>query len=175
MKVLTRYFNIFLALAVLTGLAGGCQSNKQKDKTAALRIHIESAPNLTGTTQQITVLRSEPVVVTINRDPILTEANIAAARIINAQGGFALEIKCDEQGTRLLEHYSATNPGRHFVIYGHWGEKPTDGRWLAAPLISRRISNGTLAFTPDCSRLEADLLVVGLRPDEKNRPATSPK
>jgi hypothetical protein len=62
----------------------------------------------------------------------------------------------------MLEQYSAANPGRHFVIFGQWGDKLVNGRWLAAPLITHRISNGVLAFTPDITRAEADQLVLGL-------------
>jgi hypothetical protein len=161
MKVLTRRFNIYLALAVLLGLACGCQTNK-KTQTAALRVHIEVSPDPAGTSQQISVLRSDPVLVTIKREPILTEANVVSAKVIDAVGGFAIQIHFDENGTWLLEQYSAANPGSHFVIFGQWSEKPTDGRWLANPIISRRISNGTLVFTADCEREEADKLVSGL-------------
>ena len=161
MKVLARQFNIYLALAVLLGLACGCQTGK-KTSTAALRVHIEVSPDLTGASQNISVLRSDPVLVTIKREPILSEANIVSARAFNAMGGFALEFKFDENGTWLLEQYSAANPGAHFVIFGQWGKKNSDGRWLADPVIGRRISNGTLVFTPDCSREEADQLVLRL-------------
>jgi preprotein translocase subunit SecD len=125
-------------------------------------VHIEVSPDPAGTSQNISVLRSDPVLVTIKREPILSEANIVRAKVIDAMGGFALEIKFDENGTWLLEQYSAANPGGHLVVFGQWGKKISDGRWLANPVISRRISNGTLAFTPDCSREEADQLVLGL-------------
>lgn len=161
MKVLARRLNIYLVLALLLGLACGCQTGK-KTQTAILRVHIEVSPDPAGTSQNISVLRSDPVLVTIKREPILTEANIVSAKVIDARGGFALEIKFDENGTWLLEQYSAANPGGHFVIFGQWSEKNSDGRWLANPVISHRISNGTLAFTPDCSREEADQLVLGL-------------
>jgi len=127
-----------------------------------LRVHIEVSPDPTGSSENVSVLRSDPVLVTIKREPILTEANIVSAKVIDARGGFALEIKFDENGTWLLEQYSAANPGNHFVIFGQWSEKAVDSRWLADPLISQRISNGTLAFTPDCEREEADQLVRGL-------------
>ncbi|MGO9587814.1 MAG: SecDF P1 head subdomain-containing protein [Limisphaerales bacterium] len=162
MKVLARRFNIYLALAVLLGLACGCQTSKKKTPTAALRVHIEVSPEPGGTSQSISVLRADPVLVTIKREPILTEANIVSARVINARGGFAIEIKFDENGTWLLEQYSAANPGGHFVIGGKWSEKPGESRWLAAPVISRRISDGVLVFTADCEREEADQLVLGL-------------
>jgi len=162
MKLLARRFNIYLALAFLLGLACGCQTGKPGKEVGALRVHIEVSPDPAGTSQNISVLRSDPVLVTIKREPILTEANIVSAKVIDARGGFALEIKFDENGTWLLEQYSAANPGSHFVIFGQWGEKISDGRWLANPVISRRISNGTLAFTADCEREEADQLVLGL-------------
>jgi hypothetical protein len=162
MKVLTRRFNIYLALAVLAGLAAGCTSSPKKTQMAALRVHIEVPADPTGTTRMISVLRSDPVLVSIGNNPILTEANMLAARVIDAQGGFAVEVRYDENGTYVLEQYSAANPGRHFVIFGQWGETQADGRWLAAPLITRRLSDGVLAFTPDCSREEADQMVTGL-------------
>jgi preprotein translocase subunit SecD len=162
MKVLTLRFNIYLALAILVGLACGCQTGKKKTQTAALRVHIETSPDPAGDTQPISVIRSDPVLVNIKREPILTEANLQEAAVIDAQGGFALQFKFDENGTWIVEQYSAANPGRHFAIFGQWSEKKTDGRWLAAPLITRRIAGGTLAFTPDCSREEADQLVLGL-------------
>ena len=285
MKVLTRRFNIYLALAALLGLVCGCQSDKDKPPTAAVRVHIEVTPEPTGGTQPISVIRSDPVLVTIKRDPILKEANLVEARVIDAQGGFALQFKFDENGTWLLEQYSASNQGRHFVIWGEWSDndlslfspgdilnlpsfanklnQPADAvslflkgqlsaatqaaltdyqiantnsiplqtalvedlnkiirsqtiystqrfagvvlrqktqqllaqnpqtnsprslnrllledayplelsrnhksvlvnRWLAAPVISRRISNGVLTFTADCERDEADQLVTGL-------------
>jgi preprotein translocase subunit SecD len=161
MKVLARRFNIYLVLAFLLGLTCGCQTGK-KTQTASLRVHIEVSPDPAGTSQNISVLRSDPVLVTIKREPILTEANIVSAKVIDARGGFAIEIKFDENGTWLLEQYSAANPGGHFAIFGQWGEKISAGRWLANPVISRRISNGTLAFTADCEREEADQLVLGL-------------
>ncbi len=161
MKVLTRRFNIYLALAVLLGLACGCQTGK-KTQTAALRVHIESSPDPASDGVQVSVIRSDPVLVNVKRQPILSEVNLIEAKVIEAQGGFALSFRFDGNGTWMVEQYSAANPGRHFVIFCQWSEKATDGRWLAAPLITHRIANGALVFTPDCSREEADQLVLRL-------------
>lgn len=164
MKVCVRQFNVYLALITVLPLLCGCETEKSKKaNAAALRVHIEVQPdNATGSTQTISVLRSDPVVVTIAREPILTEANIIAARIIDVPGGPAIEIQFDETGTWVLEQYSATNPGKHFVIFGQWSDRLSDGRWLAAPLITHRLANGILSFTPDASREEAEQLVLHL-------------
>jgi len=170
MKVCARQFNIYLALAMTAVLFCGCatghhrsQADKKADKKiSALRIHLDASSTDAALTQTISVLRADPVAVTILKDPILTEANIVAARIIQAEGGFAVEIQFDESGMLILEQYTAANPGRHLVIFGQWGDKLANGRWLAAPLITRRIADGRLAFTPDASREEMDQLVLGL-------------
>ena len=163
MKLLARRFNIYLALAFLLGLACGCQTGKPGKAVGALRVHIEVSPDPAGTSQNISMLRSDPVLITIKREPILTEANIVLAKVIDNLGDFALEIKFDENGTWLLEQYSAANPGGHFVIWGQWSEKSVDSRWLAAPIITHRISNGVLSFNVDISsREEADQFVLGL-------------
>jgi preprotein translocase subunit SecD len=162
MKVCARRFNVFFALAAALVLLGGCQTATPLKDPGALRIHIETEPGPDGTSQSVTVLRADPVVVTIAPGPILTEANLIAAKIIEAPGGFAIEVRFDEISASSLEQYTAANPGRHLVIYGHWGKTPAEGRWLATPIITQRIGNGILSFTPDCSREEADQLVLGL-------------
>jgi preprotein translocase subunit SecD len=162
MKVWTRQFNIYLAVVAALALLCGCQTDKTKKPVSALRVHIEASPDSIGTSQTVSVLRADPVLVTVAQQPVLTEANIVTAKVIDAPGGFAIEIRFDETGTWILEQYSASNPGRHFVIFGQWGEKLANGRWLAAPLITHRIAEGVLAFTADMSRSEADQLVLGL-------------
>jgi len=168
MKVCALRFNIYLALAAALALVCGCQSSKPKEKLSALRVHIETSPTSIGTSQTISVLRADPVQVTVENDPVLTEANVIAARIIELPGGFAVEVRFDETGSWILEQDSAENVGRHFVIFGQWGEKLANGRWLAAPLITHRIGDGLLAFTPDTTRDEADQLVLGLDNVAKN-------
>jgi hypothetical protein len=162
MKVCARRFNVFFALTVALAFLGGCQTGKPPKDLGALRIHVEAQPGPDGTSQSVSVLRSAPLLVTIAPEPILTEANLIAAKIIETPGGFAIEVRFDEISATSLEQYTAADPGRHLVIYGHWGNTPADGRWLAAPLITRRIGNGILSFTPDCSREEASQLVLGL-------------
>ena len=166
MKVCAQQFNLYLAWLAAIMLVCGCQTNgkdKEKDAIAALRVHIESSKNPEGTGQAISIIRSDPVVINIASDPVLTETSIIGARLADtAGGGYAVEIKFDDTGTFTLEQFSAANPGKHFVIFGQWGKKLINGRWLSAPLITHRIVNGELIFTPDASREETLQLVAGL-------------
>ena len=162
MKVCARRFNLYLTLVGVLLLACGCKTTKKPEELSALRVHLQSNSSVPGATDDISLVRADPVSVTVMHDPLLTEANIIGARLIDAAGGFAIEIQFDESATLMLEQYTASNPGLHLVIYGQWGDKLSQGRWLAAPLITHRISNGRLSFTPDCSREEAKRLVLGL-------------
>jgi hypothetical protein len=160
MKVCARRFNVYFMLPVMLAFFCGCQTGNKDEKIGALYVHLQ-APAM-GAGEDVTVLRSTPVAVHISHDPILTEANLLGAKVVDTRGGFAIAVQFDETGTLVLEQYSSANSGRHFVIYGQWGQKTVDGRWLAAPTITQRISDGVLTFTPDCSREEADQLVAGL-------------
>jgi len=161
MKAITRRFNLFLALMALAALCG-CQTDKKHKEVSALRLHIEAGADNSGLTQAVSVLRSDPTAIIIEKDAVLTEASLIDAKVLDATGGFAIQIQFDESSALVLEQYSAANPGKHFAIFGQWGQKLADGRWLAAPLITHRISGGILSFTPDMSRAEADRLVLGL-------------
>lgn len=158
-----RRFNLYLLLlAVVLLPAAGCQTDKTDKHVAMLRIHLENKAQLPGNGRTVSVLRSTPVLVTIGDEPAITEANILAARLLDTPGGYAVEVKFDETGTWMLEQYTSANLGRHFVIFGQWSENQKDSRWLAAPIITRRIPNGVLSFTPDATREESMELVTGL-------------
>jgi preprotein translocase subunit SecD len=160
MNFYARGFNLYLLAAVL--LTGCAKDKGDNEKLGTLRIHVESRGNLPGGGLKVSVLRAQPVVVTISENSILSEANLLAATLIDSPGGFAIKVKFDENASWILEQNTSANPGRHLAIFGHWGDTKDDGRWLAAPIISRRIADGTLVFTPDATREEALELVTGL-------------
>ena len=157
-----RQFNLYFVLMAALSLLCGCQTDKNKSALGILRVHIEAPADKFGTTQTISVIRAAPVMVSISKEPILSESNVTAARLIDTPGGYAIEIQFDDANTLILEQYSASNVGKHFAIFSQWGEKITEGRWIAAPLITHHLANGVLSFTPDVSREEAELIVSGL-------------
>ncbi len=158
-------FNLYLLVAATAVLAAsGCQSAKTKEEKqkATLRIHLETNPLPSGQSEVINVLRAAPILVSIERRPFLTEANIADARVAESADGFALVIQFDQQGQRLLEQYSAGNSRRRFAIRTQFRQSTNVyDRWIAAPMIAGRINNGMLAFTPDADEAEAAIIVRG--------------
>jgi preprotein translocase subunit SecD len=110
----------------------------------------------------VLVSRAQPEPVNVEKSPFLTEVDIAEVKVVEAVGGFALQVRFDQHGAWLLEQYSGGNPGRRFAIFSMFGEKPVQSRWIAAPVIPRRIADGTLVFTPDASREEAEQIAAGL-------------
>jgi hypothetical protein len=172
MNFCRRTFNLYFAsAAILLSLASGCaflKSEFRTDPRAILRIHIESGAS-SGSSQTVSVIRSQPVLVDILSEPIISEANVVSARLLDTAGGFAIEVKFNQSGGWALEQFTAANPGKHLIIFGQWSDKTDDGRWLGAPQISRRLANAALVFTPDASRAEAEQLVNGLNEDAKKR------
>jgi preprotein translocase subunit SecD len=169
MSFYRRCFNLYLLATALGLLGAGCQTGSlgslfhHKNKhMAALRIHLESEATAAGVNKNITIMRSQPVMLNISTEPILTEADVLGARLIDSYGSFAVEVTFEETSGWKLEQYSAANPGKHLAIFGQWSDKLADGRWLAAPLITRRLAGNVLVFTPDASREEAEKLVAGL-------------
>ncbi len=167
MNFYARRFNLYLLLLITVATVAGCKTDKAKpDKSkkqvASLRLYLENRAQVPGSGETISVLRADPVLVTIGHEPILTEANVAAATLLATPGGYAIEVRFDESGTWILEQYTSANSGRHIAIFSQWSDQTKDSRWLAAPIISHRIANGVLAFTPDASREEAQQIVLGL-------------
>jgi hypothetical protein len=164
-----KRFNIYLLL-IPALLASGCHTAKdpkkpeaKKDKSlAALRVHLEVLPDAMDYSMNVPIFRDKPVMVTVDKAPFLTEADVAEAKIVDEPGGFSLQIKFARQGSWLLEESTTTHPGKHLAIYSEFGTKKKQNRWLAAPIIVRRISNGTLIFAPDASREEVEEIVIGL-------------
>jgi len=164
MMVHLKRFNIYLIAVLLLGLACGCQSaeKKKKKEMATLRLYIETSSHGLQHTQVASIFRDSPFDVTVEQTPFLTEGNIADAKVINAMGGFAISIQFNNEGKLLLEQYTAANNGRKIAIFCQFGKDLVHHRWLAAPVISRRVSNGLFVFTPDASREEAEEIVLSL-------------
>ena len=158
-------FNIYLLCLVFIAPAVGCRSpeSRRAKQLAALRVHLEVNSDSTGMSEPVPIYRANPMMVNVNRGPFLKEGNVTEAKVsVDALGGFTLLVQFDQRGTWLLDQYSATNPGKRLAIYAEFGEKPVEHRWLGAPIIARRISNGVLTFTPDATRDEADQIARGL-------------
>jgi uncharacterized protein YceK len=163
MNFCPRRFNLYLTLLLAVTVSGcGTLMKKTPAKVSAVRIHMEAPVSVPGKTQTVTLLRNNPVVVTVDADPVLTEQNLVAAALMETPGGYAVRLQFDETGGWVLEQTTSSNPGKHLVIFGQWGEKAAEGRFLAIPLITGRNPTGILTFTPDASREEAQRFVDGL-------------
>ena len=154
-------FNLYLLAAVSVLLCAGCATHKKKELVTSLRVHVEAKENTTFA-RKIKVFESHPIEMTIDQSPLLTDAEVDKASVVDALGGFALVIQFDKRGQWLLDQHTSLNLGRHLAIFVQYGEKSEKACWLAAPILSNRISDGALIFTPDVSREDAELIAKGL-------------
>jgi hypothetical protein len=160
MKSHFQAFNSFLLAGLALALLTGCyftEEGKKKRLYSNIRVHVESDASR-DFSSAISVIRSAPVRLNIEREPVVDESDIIGAEVIDQPGGFAIQVKLNRRGTWALERTTVTHRGKHLAVFSHWGP----ARWLAAPLITGKNSTGLLTFTPDATREEADRIVLGL-------------
>lgn len=165
MKICWGRFNIYLALGLAATVVCGCQSaaeRKARKQISSLRLHLEASRDGTKGSEPVPVYRNQPVMVNVTRAPFLTEHQVLAAKVVEVVGGFALRVQFDSRGTTLLESYTTANRGRRIAVFCQFGEGTNYFRWLAAPVITHRITDGVLVFTPDATREEAEAIAIGL-------------
>jgi len=158
MRICSHAFNTYLLAVLLAFGVTGCKSFGKKKEASTLRLHLEVGADRTDGTTQVALNRDHPIYLNIEKDPFLTEHYVKNAAVLDAMGGFSIFVQFDQKGTWLLEQYSTANKGRRVVIGSQFGEV----RWLAAPMFTKRITDGTLVFTPDATRPEAERIVRGL-------------
>ena len=157
-------FNIIFCLSLLALALSGCQSAKKRaDKqVATLRIYMETSPAM-GRGETVSICRSSPMLVYVDRTPFLYETHVASAGIVTNMGGYSLYIELNRAGSWLLESTTSANPQKRLAIRTQFGKDPVVDRWLGAPLPSKPIRNGILTFTPDTNWEETDQIVRGLK------------
>lgn len=164
MKIHWIAFNYLIVAALLFGCKSPeekrerAESRRQRKELSTIRFHLEASGNSTGRASLVPILRSAPVSLNVITESFLDERDVLRATITDYQGSFVIQIQFDDHGTFVLDNISAANKGKRIAIMSSFGEE----RWIAAPVITRRISEGTLSFTPDASREEAVRIVRGL-------------
>lgn len=165
-------FNIYLCVLLLAVIVVGCKSAEKKEKKlhkelTILRVHVEAKKDPAGRTAEVQFPRDHPMQITIDRTPALSEANIKDARIVDVMGGFAIWLQFDRRGSWMLEQFTSGKKGKRLVVFATFvppmEKKAKEARWLAAPQITTRITDGVISFTPDCTLEEAEYIVQGLK------------
>lgn len=189
MKFAVSRFNYYLALTVVAALAAGCATsdqgeepsktpdmgkNKPKTDEAVIQFHLESEFDTGNKTDVVPIYRAAPVPVRVYKQPFLDTGSMIDAEVVDVLGGFAIRLAFDFHGQLALDNVSSSYRGSRIAIHASWPET----RWLAAPKMNARITDGVLTFTPDATREEAEQIVQGLNKVAVklgNRPKTGAK
>ena len=163
-------FNTYLLLGAILWIAGvglGCKSGKDggKDKKAyskkdeaSLRLHLEVNADGSDRNEPVAIGREQPFRVNVEKKAFLTEFQIEKASVVDTIGGFSISVQFNKEGTWLLEQYTTASKGKRIAIAAEFGQM----RWLAAPMITQRLGEGLLVFTPDATREECERIISGL-------------
>lgn len=162
MRIAPSLINCYLLLlATLVVLQAGCQSSAERayrEESSTLRLHLEVSPDVLGRSSPVPIFRENPILVNVELESFLDEAHVALASVQEDRGGFLIHIQFDSLATSILNATTLANPGRRIAVVSHFPNL----RWLAAPVIQRRISDGVFTFTPDATREEAERIVRGI-------------
>jgi preprotein translocase subunit SecD len=165
MKIRQFRFNSYLPWVLGAVLAGACQTpehakeKSEKKETSVLRLHLEVNPDGTDRSAMAQIGRPTSFLVNIEKQAFVTEFDMVRAEVVDdAFGGFGLKVQYNQHGTWLLESYTTANRGKRLAVFAEFGEV----RWLAAPRITKRITDGLFTFTPDATREEAQRIARGL-------------
>ncbi len=165
MTIRRQRFNIYLLVTLAAVALCGCRSTgdkRSKKLLSTARFYLETGRYSSKASERVPIYRAQPSWINVEQTPFLSEADVAQAEVVDVEGGFALRIRFDHAGATRLEICTVENKGRRIGVFSQFGEKIQDHRWLAAPLITHRISDGVLIFTPDASREEAEEIAQGL-------------
>jgi hypothetical protein len=167
MKFRLARFNTYLWLPLGAALLLGCQTggdHKKEPKApkkgySTLRLHLEVNADGTAGNMTVNVGREIHFPVNVVKEAFVDENSMTRASVVDdGMGGFAFMIHLNRQGSWLLEQHTVANKGRRIAVYAELDEF----HWLAAPLITKKISDGVFTFTPDATREEAENLALGL-------------
>lgn len=165
-----KHFNIYLAIIAMAWCTGCATAPPEKDvasreeepeeQLTALRLHLQAdpSPGQPGKTMEVPIYRNRPTLLTVSATALMSEHYVAAAKLMDEDDTFAIQVEFDRKGRWILEAVTAQNRGRRLAVFCSFGKE----RWLAAPIIQQVISDGKLTFTPDATREEAIRIVRGL-------------
>lgn len=141
---------------------------KPKKKPAPygiLRLHLEA--NNDGNSPRAQVIRRLPQTYAVQQTPFVDERDVVRAFVVDApDGGFMIQVELTQpHGRQALEMGTVSSVGRHLLIFGQWtteSDAKPEERWLAAPVVRNVLRNGTIVFSADMDRDEADRFVEGI-------------
>jgi hypothetical protein len=166
MKSWFARFNLYFMAAILIA---GCTTSKNdphksadknsnsKKEQATVRLYLEATPDGSGGNGVVLVTKQK-IPVHVAREEFLNEGDIHHAELVATPGGFAISLNFSDHGLLQLDMVTTSNKGRHIAVLVQFPES----RWVAAPIITKRISNGAFVFTPDLTLEEAQRVVRGL-------------
>lgn len=98
-------FNIYFLLALALVASAGCRTDGSKNKKAiaSFHVHIEVNPDSSVFNSRVQVFRAQPVEVVTDPTPFITEGEVQSVKVVDAPGGFAMQVQMNSRGTWLLE------------------------------------------------------------------------
>jgi len=144
-------------------LAAGCAMFGDQEPTT-LRFYEEISSSLPSKLYRDVPIPKAGLTVQVERFPVLTERDIAAAEIYPTAGGAALLLRLEPHANMRMAELTTRARGHYLVAF-------LDGRAVAAWLIDKPINNGVFLLEGDFTEEEARRAVESLNRQSKKRNA----
>lgn len=158
MKKVFALFNLYFLLSILLTGCATSEKSKEKKEQSTVRLHLEVPQTDDNRASGVVLVARERIPINVEREPFLTEGDLHHAEIVAEPGGFAIALNFSDHGMFQLDMVSTSNKGRRIAVLAQFPES----HWIAAPMITHRISNGVFLFTPDLTLEQAQRFVRGL-------------
>jgi hypothetical protein len=158
MKFACGAFNIILV--ALIALTTGCLTDgmPKAKEASTFKLFVETGRQLAERSQEVTVLTDPPLKLNVETEPFIEESDITGAKLIEADGRFAVQVTFSHHGSLVLETTSYAQRGKFIAIFSQFPEP----RWIGALPIRAPIKNGEIIFRMNDTRERCERLVSGL-------------
>jgi len=151
-------YKIFLVSCLL---AAGCATDKEQ---TTIRFHEQISSSLPNKLYRDIPVPKTGLTVQVDRFPVLTERDIAAAEIYPTAGGPAIMLRMEPHGNMALNEVTTRGRGRYLVVF--LNERP-----VAAWFVDKVINNGVFLLEGDFTDEEAKKTVESINRESKKRNA----
>ena len=97
------------------------EEKKHRKEASTIRFHVETSSLGGERSQEVSVLRSQPIKLWVERDPFINEGNVVHASVEEQNEAFSISIKLDRRGIWMLENITASNAGKRLAIRSRFG------------------------------------------------------
>lgn len=159
MVKLTRHLTLLFVAITAFAFLMGCKTSEERmqgDEFYLPRAHIETSPTTPSEWSMDVTMPLSQVRLQVLRGMVFNERNVIGAELVKVDGGLALLLQLDREGTRNLYTTTVQNMGRRLVL-------TINGAPVGIRLVSSPVNNGVWLTFLEMPDEDLEELVIKLK------------